>query len=155
MDKVTFKLSPKASISLTSIVGRAERRLRAAPAARAAGGSASLAAAAPPEETRTAVLIEARDPEHVANLLADSAEAVEDLGGGFVSAEVGPRAAQRLAPVVAGALALQRDPALTTERARTILAESARHDGHTGLAPWTTGYGYGKLNIGVALAPVA
>jgi subtilisin family serine protease len=157
MDKVTFKLSPKASISLTSIVGRAERRLRAAPAARAAGGSASLAAAAPPEETRTAVLIEARDPEHVANLLADSAEAVEDLGGGFVSAEVGPRAAQRLAPVVAGALALmlQRDPALTTERARTILAESARHDGHTGLAPWTTGYGYGKLDVGVALAPVA
>jgi hypothetical protein len=155
MEKVTFKLSPKASISLTSIVGRAERRLRAAPAARAAGGSASLTAEAPPEETRTAVLIEARDPEHVANLLADSAEAVEDLGGGFVSAEVGPRAAQRLAPVVVGALALQRDPALTTERARTILAESARHDGHTGLAPWTTGYGYGKLDVGVALAPVA
>jgi subtilisin family serine protease len=61
------------------------------------------------------------------------------------------------APVVAGALALmlQHDPALTTERARTILAEGARHDGHTGLAPWTTGYGYGKLDVGVALAPVA
>jgi subtilisin family serine protease len=61
------------------------------------------------------------------------------------------------APVVAGALALmlQRDPALTTERARTILADSARHDGHTGLAPWTTGYGYGKVDVGVALAPVA
>ena len=61
------------------------------------------------------------------------------------------------APVVAGALALmlQRDPGLTTERARTILADSARDDGHTGLAPWTTGYGYGKLDVGVALAPVA
>ena len=78
MDKVTFKLSPKASISLASIVGRAERRLRPPPAARAAGGSASLEAEAPPEEIRTAVLIEARDPEHVANLLGDSAEAVEN-----------------------------------------------------------------------------
>ena len=41
------------------------------------------------------------------------------------------------APVVAGALALmlQRDPALTPERARTILAERARHDGHTGQGP--------------------
>ncbi|HSA81229.1 MAG TPA: S8 family serine peptidase, partial [Geminicoccaceae bacterium] len=94
MEKVTFKLSPKASISLISNIGRAERRLQAAPAARVSGGSASLEA--PPEESRTAVLIEARDPEHVGNLLADSAEAVEDLGGGFVSAEVGPRAAQRL-----------------------------------------------------------
>ena len=47
------------------------------------------------------------------------------------------------APVVAGALApvLQRDPALTTARAREILAERARHDAHTGPAPWTPGYG--------------
>ena len=47
------------------------------------------------------------------------------------------------APVVAGALALmlQRDPALTTARARGILAERARHDAHTGPAPWTPGYG--------------
>ena len=61
------------------------------------------------------------------------------------------------APVVAGALALmlQRDPALTTARARGILAERARHDAHTGPAPWTPGYGYGKLDIGAVLAPVA
>ncbi len=53
------------------------------------------------------------------------------------------------APVVAGALALmlQRDPALTTARARDILAARARHDAHTGRAPWTPGYGYGKLDV--------
>ena len=61
------------------------------------------------------------------------------------------------APVVAGALALmlQRDPALTPTRARSILAASARHDAHTGRAPWTPGYGYGKLDVGGVLAPVA
>jgi subtilisin family serine protease len=95
MEKSTFKLSPKASVSLASLVGRAERRLRPALAARAAG-MASLAVEAPPEEARTAVLIEASDPEHVGNLLTASAEAVEDLGGGFVSAQVAPRDVARL-----------------------------------------------------------
>ena len=37
MEKSTFKLSPKASVSLASLVGRAERRLRPALAALAAG----------------------------------------------------------------------------------------------------------------------
>jgi len=57
------------------------------------------------------------------------------------------------APVVTGAVALmlQRDPTLTPEKARNILAKSARHDGHTGAAPWTTDYGYGKLNLIAAL----
>jgi len=95
MEKLTFKLSPKASVSLASVVGRAERRLRPALAARAAG-IASLAAEAPPEDDRTAVLIEASDPERVGNLIAGSAEAVEVLGGRFVSAQVGPRDVQRL-----------------------------------------------------------
>ena len=52
------------------------------------------AAEAPPEEDRTAVLIEARDPERVGDLLTASAEAVEDLGCGFVSAR-SRRAARR------------------------------------------------------------
>ena len=58
MEKSTFKVSPKASVSLASLVGRAERRLRPALAARAAG-IASLSTEAPPEEARTAVLLEA------------------------------------------------------------------------------------------------
>ena len=94
MEKSTFKVSPKASVSLASLVGRAERRLRPALAARAAG-IASLSTEAPPEEARTAVLIEASDPEHVGNLLTASADAVEDLGGGFLSAH---HAARRGAP---------------------------------------------------------
>jgi subtilisin family serine protease len=61
------------------------------------------------------------------------------------------------APVVAGAVALllQRDPALTPERARAILAESAHHDGHTGVASWTTDYGHGKLDLVAALGRLA
>ena len=61
------------------------------------------------------------------------------------------------APVVAGALALmlQRDPALTPEQARTILAASARHDGHTGRGPGRPSYGHGKLDVAALLAPIA
>lgn len=61
------------------------------------------------------------------------------------------------APVVAGAVALllQRDPALTPERAQTILAESTKHDGHTGVASWTTDYGHGKLDLVEALGRLA
>ena len=97
MEKSTFKLSPKASVSLSSIVGRAQQRLRPSLAAFAAGIGDRLPEA-PPEEERTAVLIETRDPDHVGDLLSGvpGAEAVEDLGGGFVSARVGPQAAERL-----------------------------------------------------------
>jgi subtilisin family serine protease len=57
------------------------------------------------------------------------------------------------APVITGAVALllQRDPALTPKRAQAILAESARHDGHTGIGSWTADYGYGKLDLLAAL----
>ena len=103
MEKSTFKLSPKASVSLNSLVGRAQLRLRPALAARAAGlGGRALEA--PPAEERTAVLIETRDPDHVGDLLSGlpGAEAVEVLGGGFVSARVGPQAVATLieAPAV-------------------------------------------------------
>ena len=58
------------------------------------------------------------------------------------------------APVVAGIIAmmLQKKNGLTTDQAREILKNTARHDGHTGGALWTPAYGYGKVDARAALA---
>jgi subtilisin family serine protease len=58
------------------------------------------------------------------------------------------------APVVTGvvALLLQKKRNLTVQRVRDILQATARHDAHTGLAPWNPAYGYGKLDVVAALA---
>lgn len=56
-------------------------------------------------------------------------------------------------PMVAGtvALMLQLNPKMTSQRAREILRQTARHDSFTGTAAWSAQWGAGKLN---ALAAV-
>jgi subtilisin family serine protease len=58
------------------------------------------------------------------------------------------------APVVSGvvALMLQRKPGLTVEEARRLLAETARHDAHTGSAAWEPAYGFGKVDVAAAMS---
>lgn len=57
------------------------------------------------------------------------------------------------APVVTGivALLLQKKPSATARRIADVLRRSARHDHHTGPAPWNTAYGYGKIDVAKAL----
>jgi hypothetical protein len=59
------------------------------------------------------------------------------------------------APIVAGiiALMLQADPALTPEKVKTILTETAIHDDHTGpLTEKSNWWGAGKVNAWGAMA---
>jgi subtilisin family serine protease len=58
------------------------------------------------------------------------------------------------APVITGvvALMLQKKPTLSVDDARQVLAQTARHDGHTGPGTWNPAYGNGKVDSAAALA---
>lgn len=60
------------------------------------------------------------------------------------------------APIVTGtvALMLQKKKSLSVADVRGILAETARHDAHTGSAAWEPAYGFGKIDVAAALSKV-
>ncbi len=60
------------------------------------------------------------------------------------------------APVVTGAIALmlEKEPTLTPNKIKALLKETAKKDEHTQDTPWTSAYGYGKLNIVAALSKI-
>ncbi|MEM7227109.1 MAG: S8 family serine peptidase [Pseudomonadota bacterium] len=95
MNRREFELSDKCSVSLMSLIGRQESRIRPSAAATMSGFRPQSAERVS-DDDRVAVIIDTESAETTGNMLADVGAAPERLGDNFISADVGVYAARDL-----------------------------------------------------------